>query len=161
MKTNYEALWGHIVAQSACDPRSLHGPKHWERVERNGLRIARHNGANEEVVRLFAVLHDSRRENDGWDPDHGARAAVFAATLRGTWFDLPDAAFEQLRHACSRHTKGDLSEDPTIGACWDGDRLDLVRVRIQPAVRLMSTELGRKMALEIPAVGPRPPQREI
>ena len=160
MNTDYEGLWRHVIAQYACDPDSIHGPKHWGEVERNGLKIAEHNGANREVVRLFAVLHDSQRVNDGWDPDHGARAAAYAAMLRGTWFDLPDASFEQLRHACARHTHGDLSEDPTIGACWDGDRLDLVRVRIQPAVRLMSTELARKMALEIPAVGARPHQRE-
>ncbi|HEY0790266.1 MAG TPA: hypothetical protein VGD78_04300 [Chthoniobacterales bacterium] len=159
MKTNYAELWRHVSAQFACGPDSIHGPTHWEQVERNGLKIAAHNGANQDVVRLFAVLHDSQRVNDGWDPDHGPRAAGYAATLRGTWFDLADAAFEQLRHACLRHTNGDLSEDPTIGACWDGDRLDLVRVRTQPAVRLMSTELGRRLALQIPPVGPRPPHR--
>ena len=36
----------------------------------------------EDVVRLFAVLHDCRRENDGADPGRGPRAADYAKSLR-------------------------------------------------------------------------------
>ncbi len=52
-----------------------HGVAHWARVLENGLRLAKETGANVEVVRLFAVLHDSRRVNEAMDPDHGPRAA--------------------------------------------------------------------------------------
>ncbi len=47
----------------------IHGVKHWGRVRANGIRLARTTGANTRVVELFAVLHDSRRMNDGYDPD--------------------------------------------------------------------------------------------
>jgi acyl dehydratase len=36
--------------------------------------IATRSGAIEEVVRLFAVFHDSRREHDGWDDKHGGES---------------------------------------------------------------------------------------
>lgn len=46
----------------------FHGVKHWGRVRMNGLRLANKTGANARVVELFAVLHDSRRMNEGYDP---------------------------------------------------------------------------------------------
>ena len=68
----------------------FHGVAHWARVLENGRRLASETGANIEVVSLFAVLHDSRRINEGSDPDHGLRAAEFAAGIRGKVFDLED-----------------------------------------------------------------------
>lgn len=99
-----------------------------------------------DVVRLFAILHDSRREHDGSDNTHGSRAAAYAAHLRGKLFELSDSHFELLQYACTWHTHGKLSEDPTIGACWDADRLDLGRVCITPKPAFMSTEFGREIA---------------
>ena len=32
-----------------------------------------------------------------------------------------------LRRACATHTHGITSDDPTIGVCWDADRLDISR----------------------------------
>jgi len=45
-----------------------------------------------------------------------------------------------------RHDRGEVSDDPTIGACWDADRLTLARLGILPSVGLLSTEAGRKLA---------------
>ena len=45
-----------------------HGVAHWARVLENGLRLAGETGANVEVVRLFAILHDSRRVNEAIGP---------------------------------------------------------------------------------------------
>lgn len=146
MTIDYARLWEHVIAQFACDRRSVHGPEHWRRVERNGLLIVSHSSALEEVVRLFAVFHDSRREHDGWDTTHGERGAAYAASLRGILFDLPDAEFELLAFACTWHTHGQLSDDPTIGACWDADRLDLGRVGIKPEAQYMSTRVGKEIA---------------
>ncbi len=142
---SHAELWQHVIARFACDVDSIHGPSHWKRVERNGLFIAERTGAIVEVVTLFALFHDSRRENDHEDDGHGERGAQFAATLRGSMFDLPDAHFELLLHACAQHTDGQLSDDPTIGACWDADRLDLGRVGIVPSADFMSTGIGREM----------------
>ena len=35
--------------------------------------------------------------------------------------------------------RGDPHADPTIGTCWDADRLDLWRVGITPHVRFLCT----------------------
>jgi uncharacterized protein len=146
MSSNWEGIWERVKCGFQCDRDSVHGPSHWRRVERNGLFIAARSSAVEEVVRLFAVFHDSRREHDGWDESHGARGAAYAASLRGVLFQLSDEHFELLDYACKWHAHGRLSDDPTIGTCWDADRLDLGRVRIELEAGYMSTELGRKIA---------------
>ncbi|MBB6018173.1 hypothetical protein HNQ04_003450 [Deinococcus radiopugnans ATCC 19172] len=32
--------------------------------------------------------------------------------------------------ACKHHASGQTTDEPTLGACWDADRLDLPRVGI-------------------------------
>jgi len=145
MPTDFAALWDRVTREFACGADSIHGPDHWRRVEQNALKIAVSNGAVVDVVRLFAVFHDSRRQNDGRDFEHGTRGAEYARSLRGTLFEVSDADFELLRDACCRHTHGELSEDPTIGACWDADRLDLTRIGSTPDASYMSTALGRSL----------------
>jgi uncharacterized protein len=146
MTTDWQRLWEHVTSKFQCGRDSVHGPSHWHRVERNGLLLARRSGAVEEVVRLFAVFHDSRREHDGWDNTHGSRGAAFAKSLRGVLFDVSDEHFELLHYACTWHTHGRLSDEPTVGTCWDADRLDLGRVGLQPKAKYMSTEFGREIA---------------
>jgi uncharacterized protein len=138
------ALWTFCVRnfqlRSVC-----HGPVHWEQVQTFGLAIARENGANRDFVRLFAVLHDSCRENEGTDPEHGLRAANRARELRGKLFCLDDVMFEKLVICCTNHDKGRTSTDLEIGTCWDADRLDLPRVCITPDERYLSTEVAKRM----------------
>lgn len=121
-----------------------HGVAHWARVLENGLRLAEETGADADVVRLFAVLHDSRRVNEWTDPDHGPRAAEFARTLRGRLFELPDPAFQLLHRACAGHTHERTHPDVTIQTCWDADRLDLGRVGVTPHPSRLCTEVGRR-----------------
>jgi len=146
MTIDYQRLWHHLTAQFAGGPVSIHGPSHWRRVERNGLWLSEKTAADVTVVRLFAVFHDSRRQNDGCDPGHGARGAELAAELRGALFELSDEAFHLLRRACEGHTDELHSEDPTIGTCWDADRLDLGRVGITPSADYLSTAPAREVA---------------
>ena len=142
------ALWQHATAQFRGDPdHSIHGPTHWGRVRRNGLLLATRTNADEIVVRLFAVFHDARRLNDMHDPDHGARGAEYAAKLREqAMFSVPDATFALLKEACDGHTDGFHHDDPTIGTCWDADRLDLGRCGFVPDAHFMSTEFAREIA---------------
>lgn len=143
----FSALWDYVIA--ACPPHnpwSIHGSDHWKRVERNGLILATRTGANIKIVRLFALFHDCRRLHDGWDPGHGKAGARYAATLRGRWFDLTDDEFSTLVYACEWYTDGLHHEDPTIGTCWDADRLDLGRVGNIPNPDYMSTDFGREIA---------------
>ena len=111
---------------------SIHGVAHWARVLENGIRLATSTGARLQVVRLFAVFHDSKRVNDDHDPNHGRRGADFAAKLRGIFFQMGDEDFELLRIACADHTAGKTTGDITVQTCWDADRLDLGRVGIRP-----------------------------
>ncbi|MCA9221659.1 MAG: hypothetical protein KDA71_15110 [Planctomycetales bacterium] len=122
----------------------FHGVSHWARVLENGLRLSGATGANLDVVRLFAVLHDSRRVNEGTDPDHGQRAADFAVSLRGIVFNLPDDEFALLYRACAGHTHERTHPDATIQTCWDSDRLDLGRVGIMPQPSRLCTEVARR-----------------
>ncbi|HXI72540.1 MAG TPA: hypothetical protein VNN22_19530 [Verrucomicrobiae bacterium] len=143
---NYEVLWQRATAAFVLSPDSVHGPSHWRRVERNGLLLAARSGARIDVVRLFAVFHDSKRLNEFNDPEHGPRGAAFAGQLRNVLFQIDDAGFDLLCEACTVHTALHHSQDATIGACLDADRLDLGRVGITPDPGFMSTEYGRILA---------------
>jgi uncharacterized protein len=48
-----------------------------------------------------------------------------------------------LEIALAEHTDGKRTDDPTIGACWDADRLNLWRLGRKPLPRLLSTAAGR------------------
>ena len=139
-------LWLYVESQFLLGANSLHGPDHWRRVERNGLSLAAESGADVFIVRLFAVLHDARRHDEGRDMGHGERGGELARTLRGRFFELDDADLEILCDACAGHEKGDVSDHPTIGTCWDADRLDLWRVGARPDAHYMSTAAGQRAA---------------
>lgn len=133
----------NILSSYPLPITGVHGPAHWARVLENGLHLAGLTGADPEIVRLFAILHDSRRTNEGEDYDHGPDAADFARTLRGTLIHLEDDKFELLYEACANHTNGETEADITVQTCWDADRLDLGRVWIIPDPVLLCTEQAR------------------
>ena len=146
MNNDFNQVWQLVVGQFHAPGYCVRGPDHWRRVERNGLLLATRTGGDIAVVRLFALFHDSRRENDGWDDGHGARGAEYAGSLRGTAFQVSDERFDLLHYACVWHTDSEHHDDPTIATCWDADRLDLGRVGAIPDPRFMSTDFGREMA---------------
>ncbi|MBI9047155.1 MAG: hypothetical protein JEZ06_21895 [Anaerolineaceae bacterium] len=110
----------------------IHGITHWARVLENGRRLAAITGANLAVVELFAIFHDSKRQNESRDKGHGKRGAELASQLRPAYLVLSDQEFRLLYLACSDHTDGHTEADITIQTCWDSDRLDLGRVGIRP-----------------------------
>ena len=129
----------HAILEDYALPwHGTHGIGHWARVLENGLRLANATDAKVEVVQLFAVFHDSRRINEGYDDGHGQRGADLAAELRHL-FDLSDADFELLYEACAHHTNGLTEADPTIQTCWDSDRLDLGRLGMMPEPKKLCT----------------------
>jgi uncharacterized protein len=137
---DFEKLEQIVSAQFGLGEYSEHGPFHWKRVEKNGIRLTAETGADLYIVRLFAWFHDSRRENEGHDPAHGKRGGEYSATLRGKFFGIEDEGFEKLIYACKWHTDRHHADEPTIGTCWDSDRLDLGRVGIIPSPEYMSTD---------------------
>ena len=133
-----------VVARARLAASPLHGETHWRRVAANALDLADADArCDREVVLLFAIVHDAARENDDWDRGHGARAADLARELNERWLGLSAERLDLLATACAGHSEGRTSADPTIAACWDADRLDLIRIGVEPRVRLMSTAAGR------------------
>ncbi|MCH2105480.1 MAG: hypothetical protein MK291_02415 [Planctomycetes bacterium] len=137
----------HIRLQFELDWQGIHGPSHWARVRAIGLELAEITGGDPVVVELFAWLHDSRRQNDDYDPEHGERAASFAAELRDELFEITDLQLALLQEACRGHSDGHLQADVTVQTCWDADRLDLGRVGITPDPELLCTEAARSPEL--------------
>jgi len=123
----------------------VHGLKHWRTVARNGLYLAQHSDADVDVVKHFAFFHDSKRENEHEDPEHGPRAALFLNDIRDM-LPLDDLQFQLLKRACSGHTHGTSTECATLGTCWDADRLDLGRVGIVPDSQYLFTARAKEIA---------------
>lgn len=147
METTYLSaeLRERVISTFPMGPDSIHGPVHWGRVLENALRIREETGADLRVLELFALFHDSLRQNDQIDPDHGERGARYAHKLRQDgMFELEDAAFDLLRIACTEHTDGGTGGDPTVITCWDADRLDLWRCGIIPRPERMCTQTARR-----------------
>lgn len=121
-----------------------HGEEHWRCVAATGLALSSSVGeADRTLVFCFGLLHDTRRVNDAVDPEHGERAASFAAELREEGvLRLDGERFTTLASALAHHSSGLVSPDPTTGTCWDADRLHLPRVSIEPRPDLFSTLAG-------------------
>jgi uncharacterized protein len=136
-----------VEGQFVLSLDGIHGQAHWRRVYDNGRRLAGLSGADLEVVELFAYLHDARRLNDGWDRDHGRRAAHTVRSLQGVLFELPSQRLEHLVYACTFHSDGLLEANATVQTCWDADRLDLGRIGVQPDPGRLCTTAARDPAV--------------
>jgi uncharacterized protein len=131
-------------ASDAWKASKVHGDLHSRQVARLGHWLPRvipgAAEADPAVVFAFAVLHDSQRAHDGTDPDHGRRAAKVAKSMRrGGALDLTGGQADALSYALKHHAEGETSPDPTIGTCWDADRLALLRMQIRPKMNRLST----------------------
>ena len=125
----------------------IHGLSHWLRVERNALFLATREGGDLVVASLFALFHDARRENDGYDPGHGVRGAEFANSLFvDGLLKITHQQLALLLFACENHTDQIHCDNLTIGCCWDADRLDLPRVSIMPESRFLNTDTAKRLA---------------
>jgi uncharacterized protein len=140
-----DALVAAVHERSTGRASHHHGEPHWQLVGWVGAQLAPEEpAADPAVVFLFALFHDSMRDNDGWDPDHGARGAALAQELWPRFRFGSVDQMETLAHACNEHTNGETSDEPTIAVCWDADRLNLWRVGTEPHPRLLSTDEARK-----------------
>jgi len=148
MKEKIEHIIELAKAQFVMDENSCHGLRHWKEVDLNGQMLALQEGVDPVVVHLFAYLHDCKRVEDNGDYEHGERAAEFVQECRvlGKLDFINDAQYALLWEACNFHNKGTISENPTVGACFDADRIELIRVGIIPKIELMSTPMGKRIA---------------
>lgn len=132
----------------------VHGIEHWHQVEYNGMLLAQKTGADIDVVRLFAIFHDSKRFDDHYDRDHGPRGAEFARECReAKIFEIDDERFDLLYKACQLHTTTPRTGIITVDTCFDADRLDLGRVGFYLNPEKMATDWGAKIARKSLASG--------
>ena len=140
----YETILQVVMDRSPLGPGSFfYGPNHWYRVETIGLRIAKQNGADMTILRLYSLFHDSLRRDETEDPDHGKRGAELAKEFLGDLYQLDEARFAKLYKACAEHVDGTTTDDVDIGTCWDADRLDQARFGAEVDRTRLSTEEAR------------------
>lgn len=136
----FTACVDYAVSGSLFPDSCLHGEDHWRGVTAQGLWLADTYGMGEKgrmTALLFGLFHDCRRENDGWDPEHGARGA--AALLDCPHLShLPASLLDTLARSMVDHDGGMVSEDRYIGLGWDSDRSLLGRVGITPDIDYFS-----------------------
>lgn len=144
------ALWLGLLEEARSGATTglhgIHGEQHWAAVAGVGLAItALRPLADPQIVLAFGMLHDCRRINDDYDPEHGARAAQalmhskFAAKL------FTKEELSLLGFACIWHDKGRVAHNaPTIAACWDADRYNLLRLGITPDPGLLSSQASKQ-----------------
>lgn len=148
MRSKFDFLRNMLASVDAWSS-NIHGHDHWMRVVANGLDIAKNTtGVDPTVVELFGLLHDTQRKNDGKDPHHGPRAAEFLDTIVND-LHITTTQYNALRYAIEHHTDEIHNTNPTIGACYDADRLDLGRVGITPAPDYMNTEYAKSIAADM------------
>lgn len=148
-----DALVAAVEGEASHLGSTIHGPDHWRAVGATAAELA---GVGEgaaapapdhELLLLFALLHDAKREDDGYDREHGPRAAILLDQLRADGvLRLSDERAAVLAEALRDHTNGTCSEQPTIAVCWDADRLLIGRVGLIPDARFCSTADGRRRA---------------
>ena len=139
-----QKFFEYLAEQFSLDHNGAHGYHHWLRVLYNGRLLCSRNSANIKVVELFSLLHDSKRSNKKSDPEHGERAAIFAETMRGTWFTVTDKELQLLQDACILHSEGLRDKDVTIQTCWDADRLDDYYTEVDLNFSLLSDDLAKQ-----------------
>lgn len=158
MKKIYEDIQKHLTPEflrfanysienyklSSSGAHSLH---HWLRVAENAFIVANSNGVqgvDRKVILYFAFSHDMMRETEHHCEVHGKNAAKKLRIMRENLLtELDDKQFKLLLRACAGHTVGLHDSNPTIGACWDGDRLDLFRVGIYPDGKYLNHEASK------------------
>ncbi len=145
----YQAILEIIKRDFKIDFYGDHGIYHWQRVYANTQKLARHYGIESDVFELFALLHDSKREDEYKDIEHGKRAGEFVKSLiKKELIKLSKADKERLIYACENHTVSDKSNplygDLIVQICFDSDRLDIGRVGITPERKYFLTDFAKE-----------------
>jgi len=143
-------LYEIVAKQFKLNLSGEHGVRHWKRVYINALKIAKYYNIKSDVFELFALLHDSKREDENKDLKHGKRASLYAKKLIETLIiSISKEDKKRLLFACSNHTKANkkakLYEDLVVQICLDADRLDIARVGIIPEEKYFSTNYARQL----------------
>ena len=119
LKDSYKRLNTHILFDS-----HIHGQDHIERVIFFAHLLAFHYKLDQrdtDVLRNAASLHDTKRVNDGWDTEHGHRAAL--ESISYSYADKADDGVIQA--VIAAHSTDDKIMDDTIREfIKDGDAFE-------------------------------------
>lgn len=126
--------------------QTVHGKEHWKMVAEYGRFLAKHEKVDEHILILFAYFHDCMRHSDGTDPEHGPRAADYVMSFTPEQLGVSGKDQERLALACRHHTYECATNDLTIKACWDADRLDIGRVGVMIDPKKLFTRTAKKLA---------------
>ena len=107
----------YFASQYQLHHNGCHGIEHWFCVIINGRLIATEFGADIEVVKHFALLHDVIHKDEKLDILHGNRSAQFALSLADSWIQLNRFQMQQLTEACRDHSMNHLLKDFKILVC--------------------------------------------
>ena len=105
----------------------VHGFGHIERVYRMAERLADLEGADIEIVRAAALLHDAEGAPSARESHHHASAAFAGKILRAEGWE--DSRIAAVQHCIRAHRFRDPSETPrTLEAkiLFDADKLDAI-----------------------------------
>lgn len=140
-----DRIFPFVESSSQLIKSKFHGLPHWKKVDWNAQQLCKvETRADLQVCRAFAYMHDCMRVNDNTDDRHGERAAEYVNSLRSK-LNLTEQQIDLLAAACHDHESGQTSADPTVGVCWDADRLDLMRVGIRIDPQYLSTDAAKKL----------------
>jgi uncharacterized protein len=143
---NNKSLLALITDDLQIDYKGEHGLTHWQDVYRNTQILAKHYDIESDVFELFALLHDSKRENEYDDPAHGLRASVFVhELLRDGIISLSKEDSDRLILACKYHNSYFKTDDLIVQICLDSDKLDLGRVGIRIDTDYLLSDYARSL----------------
>ncbi len=145
-----QAIIEQILKDATAFQNGCHGLSHWNTVAAHGRTIALYEDLDAWFLRLFAYFHDCQRLSDGRDPEHGPRAADYVMTWTPEALEMSEDDQRRLAFACRYHTHERQTDDKTIRACWDCDRLDLGRVGIVVNPKFLFTETAKRIARDKP-----------
>lgn len=145
----HEKLFQVICDNYALNLNGIHGVVHWAQVYKNTQILANAYALHSDVFMLFALLHDSKRENDYEDFEHGIRAALSIQAYKHQGFiHLSQEDEERLEYACANHTRANKSHmlynDLVVQICLDADKLDIGRVGVIPHESHFLTDVAKK-----------------
>jgi uncharacterized protein len=148
---SFPALLRTVTELSPSRHSTVHGVGHWRETAADAVRLLRHvREADPAVALVFALVHDALRADDLDDSAHGIRAAELVRSLaRDGGVAFHPAQVELAAVACEHHSEPLVAVDPTIGLCWDADRLGLRRLGIVPDPALLSLDVSRRLPLDV------------
>jgi uncharacterized protein len=139
-----------VTALSPSRVSTVHGVGHWRETAATAVRLLEAvPDADPAVALVFAVVHDALRADDLDDSAHGVRSARLVCSLTESGVLLLDETQVELAAAaCEHHSERLVAADPSIGVCWDADRLGLRRLGIVPDPELLSLAVSCTLPAE-------------